>query len=220
MPPRLAARLALATALFAWLPQARADDPKPDQPVEPKAADADAPLPEGFPDATKPGQIEVKKYPAYRSAITKGEGMTSGSGDMMFFWLFNHIQKNEVAMTAPVINTYQTPGMATDPAKRGDQTMEFLYATPTLGQLGKGTGPVEVVDHPAQEFVCLGLQGEMAPDRMAESVRQLEAWLEEHKAEFKAAGPPRRLGYHGPMTPVARRLWEVQIPVAPAGTNP
>ena len=189
-------------------------DPAPAKPaVAPKAADGDAPLPEGFPDATDPDSIEVKLYPAYRSAVAKGEGMTTGSGDMMFWWLFNHIQQNEVAMTAPVINTYKTPGMAADPNMRGDLTMEFLYERTTQGKAGKGTGPVEVVDHPAQRFVCLGFQGAMNPQTMADGIKRLEAWIDEHQTEYVIDGPPRRLGYHGPMTPVARRLWEVQIPV-------
>lgn len=209
--------LALATASL--FPQAaRADDPKPDDPSTkpapaPKAADGDAPLPDGFPDATKPNLIEVKNYPAYRGAVAKGEDMTSGSGDMMFWWLFNHIQQNDVAMTAPVINTYKTPGMAADPKMRGDLTMEFLYQRTTQGKLGKGSGPVEVVDHPAQAFLCLGFQGAMRTNTMADGVLRLEQWLDAHAAEYRAAGPPRRLGYHGPMTPVAQRLWEVQIPV-------
>jgi hypothetical protein len=204
---------------------ARAEDP-PARPkvdlgenakVEPKAADADAHLPEGFPGGTKPGQIEVKSYPAYRSAVAKGAGMTTRSGDMMFWALFRHITKSNVEMTAPVINTYKTPGMIGEAGKRGDLTMEFLYETPTQGQAGPGVGAVEVVDHPAATYVCIGVQGNMDDDRMAEAHRRLEGWLEEHKGEWTVAGDPRRLGYHGPMTPAARRLWEVQIPIQKAG---
>jgi hypothetical protein len=39
-----------------------------------RPADSDSPLPEGWPDATVPGKIEVKDYPAYRSAVAKAKG--------------------------------------------------------------------------------------------------------------------------------------------------
>src|SRR5262249_23582432 len=73
--------------------------------VRPKPADGDAPLAEGFPDATRPGAIEVKKYPAYRSAVARSREAAVSSGDLLFFSLFNHIQRKRIEMTAPVINT-------------------------------------------------------------------------------------------------------------------
>ena len=52
-----------------------ADDPKPgdapDHKVVPKAADGDAPLAEGFPTGTKPGTIEVKRYPPTAAPLPK-----------------------------------------------------------------------------------------------------------------------------------------------------
>lgn len=197
--------------------QARADEPKTAAPkVEPKPADGDAPLAEGFPDATKPGRVEVKTYPAYRSAVAKVDKATASSGDLMFFPLFNHIQKNNVAMTAPVISTFKTPKMIETPDTRGEVSMEFVYRTTTQGKAGKDGAMVEVVDHPARDFVCLGFQGDMSADQMREGVATLRKWLDEHKAEWAEDGPPRRLGYHGPMTPPAQRLWEVQVPVKAA----
>ena len=191
-----------------------ADDPKPSvAKVEPKPADGDAPLAEGFPKATKPGDVEVKTYPAYRSAVAKIDKATTASGDVMFFALFNHIQKNNVEMTAPVINTYKTPQMIETPGTKGEITMEFVYRNTLLGKTGKDGVMVDVVDHPSQEFVCLGLQGGMSDAQMREAVASLKKWLDEHKTEWEEDGSPRRLGYHGPMTPVAQRLWEVQIPV-------
>lgn len=183
--------------------------------VTPKSADADSPLPVGYPDATKPGSIEVKSYPAYRSAVAAGERMSLSSGDMLFWALFQHIEKNEIAMTAPVINTY-APSLVGTPNGRGEVTMEFLYREPTMGKLGPDGRLVEVKDHPAGQFVCLGIQGGMNERKMRDGVAVLRAWLAEHGSEWVEAGPPRRLGYHGPMTAVARRLWEVQIPIAPA----
>jgi hypothetical protein len=187
--------------------------------VEPKGGAEDSPLPVGYPDATRPGVIEVKTYPAYRSAVAKGERMSMSSGDALFWSLFRHIERNEIAMTAPVINTYPKE-MAEDPKARGEVAMEFLYREPTMGKVGKDGAQVEVVDMPAGQFVCLGVQGGMSEKKMRAALDELGKWLEAHKGEWVEAGPPRRLGYHGPMTPTRRRLWEVQIPVKPAGGSP
>jgi SOUL heme-binding protein len=194
------------------------DDPKPAaSKVEPKAANGDAPLAEGFPDATKPGKVEVKKYPAYPSAVTRVNKSTVSTGDLMFFSLFKHIQKKKVEMTAPVINTFKTPRMIETPAARGEVTMEFVYRSTKEGKPGPDGPSVEVVDHPAQSFVCLGFQGGgMSDSQMREAVAKLHKWLDGHKGKWVEDGPPRRLGYHGPMTPAAQRLWEFQVPVKAA----
>lgn len=193
---------------------ASADEPAGKAPTqEPKPADSDAPLPAGFPTATRPGVVEIKAYPVYRSALAKGEGMTVNSSDFLFWSLFRHIETKGVAMTAPVINTYESEQMVDDPTTRGNVTMEFLYEKPDQGEAGQGVGAVQVVDHEPGQFLCLGVQGRMNDKEMKEGLDTLRTWLDEHKNEWTAAGPPRRLGYHGPMTPVAQRLWEVQIPV-------
>jgi SOUL heme-binding protein len=196
----------------------RADDPKlAESKVEPKPANGDAPLAEGFPSATEPGKIQVKKYPAYRSAVTKSNTATVSSGDLMFFTLFGHIQKNQIEMTAPVINTFKTPRMIETPGARGEVTMEFVYRSPKEGKSGPDGPSIEVVDHPARSFVSIGFQGgNLSDDQMREAVATLRKWLDEHKGEWVEDGPPRRLGYHGPMTPSVQRLWEIQIPVKEA----
>lgn len=183
---------------------------------EPKPANSDAPLAEGFPNATKPGTIEVKKYPAYRSAIAQTKGRSSSSSDVLFFTLFGHIQRNKIEMTAPVISTVRTPKMLDTPETKGAITMEFVYRSRAEGKAGADGRAVEVVDHPAQEFLCLGYQGGSISDhQMREAVASLHAWLD-RQAKWVEDGPPRRLGYHGPMTPPAQRLWEIQIPVKAA----
>jgi hypothetical protein len=215
--PKFALSFAMLTVVLPI--SSRADDSPPKQDakkVEPKAADSDAPLPEGFPDATRPGVVEIKTYPAYRSAVARVEKATTNSGNMMFFPLFNHIQKNNVEMTAPVINTFKTPKMVETPGAKGEVTMEFLYRSTKQGKTGRDNAMIEVVDHPEQKFVCLGFQGDMSDAEMRDGVGTLNKWLEENKAEWVENGPPRRLGYHSPMTPVAQRLWEVQIPVKAA----
>ena len=210
--------LALFATIAAGSPGAEPKPQEPDSPpkVEPRAADGDAPLPEGFPGATKPGAIEVKAYPAYRSAVAEVGKATTDSGDALFFVLFNHIQKNDIAMTAPVINTYKTPKMVETPGAKGDVAMEFLYRSPTQGKTGKDGLMVNVEDHPAETFLCLGFQGDMDDDAMRDGLGRLRVWLADHEKEWIEDGPPRRLGYHGPMTPAAERLWEVQIAVKKA----
>jgi hypothetical protein len=180
--------------------------------VAPKAADADAPLPDGWPGATAPGTIEIKSYPAYRGAVSRNPKTVLGAENGMFFSLFNHIQKNEIAMTAPVVNTYDSV-LIDDPGKPGSASMEFLYRTKDMGHTGKDGEYVEVIDHPAATYICLGHQGAMNTAQLREGVSKLRAWLAKHADEWIADGDPRRLGYHGPMTPTNRKLWEIQIPV-------
>ena len=181
----------------------------------PKAADADAPLPVGWPGGTAPGQIEIKKYPAYRSAIARVKGASSKNSTLLFFSLFNHIQRRGVEMTAPVVMTYE-PKVAEEPGARGEVSMEFLYRTTDLGNTGPGVGTVKVEDFPPGTFVCLGVQGQMDEAGLREGVAKLREWLNSHKDQWVEAGPPRRLGYHGPMTPIKRQLSEVQIPIKPS----
>jgi len=177
-----------------------------------KAADSDAPLAEGWPGGTDPGKIEVKKYPAYRSAVARGTGASIGADNLLFFPLFRHITNSEIAMTSPVVSNY-TDEMVKTPKATGDVSMEFVYRSPTMGQTGKGVGNVKVEDHPATTYVCLGVQGDLDADRMRLGLEALQDWLKDHKDEWTEDGPPRRLGYHGPMTRKNERLWEVQLPV-------
>ena len=113
--------------------------------VTPKAADADSPLPEGYPGGTAPGTIEVKHYPAYRSAVARNPKANGLTGDMLFWPLFNHISKSNIEMTAPVINSYPE-AMIETPSSTGEITMEFLYRSTKQGEPGPGVGKVEVKD--------------------------------------------------------------------------
>lgn len=183
-------------------------------PPEPRPANADAPFAEGWPDATNPGSIEIKKYPAYRSAVASAKNASMGSDNIMFFSLFRHITNSNVEMTSPVVNTYE-PKMIENPKELGEVSMEFLYSSPNQGTAGKGVGAVQVVDHPEATYVCLGVQGRMDDKLMREGVAKLREWLAGQK-QWVEDGSPRRLGYHGPMTPTAKRLWEVQLQVKPA----
>jgi hypothetical protein len=184
-----------------------------------RAADSDSPLPEGWPDATAPGKIEVKQYPAYRSAVAQAKGASVRSDGILFFSLFNHISKSNIEMTAPVVNTYKTPTMIETEGGTGQMTMEFLYRSTHQGQPGKGVGAVVVKDHPAQSFVSIGMVGRMSESALKENMAKLQTWLSEHKEQWIEDGPTRRLGYHGPMTPEADRRWELQRPIKPTETR-
>lgn len=201
-------------ALLASPPLFAAAAPPKDKPVQARRADSDAPLAEGWPDATKPDTIEVKTYPAYRSAIAKAKGASLSSDNVLFFPLFNHISRKGVEMTAPVVSTY-APSMIENPTQTGDVSMEFVYRSTRQGETGQGVGAVKVEDHPPATYVCLGVQGEMPTKTLQEGVAKLHAWVAAHKTEWVEAGPPRRLGYHGPSTPAAERIWEVQLPIKP-----
>jgi hypothetical protein len=183
--------------------------------VTARPADSDAPLAEGWPGGTAPGMIEVKKYPAYRSAVARGKGGSMGADTVLFYPLFNHISRSDIAMTTPVVSNY-APEVLRAPRATGEVSMEFVYRSTTQGQVGQGVGSVKVEDHAPATYVCLGVQGTLEADKMRQGVEALEGWLAAHKAEWVADGPARRLGYHGPMTPRDERLWEVQIPVKPA----
>lgn len=200
------------------------DAPRPvaarpaDAPPGVAAADSDAPLPDGWPKATQPEAIEVKDYPAYRSAVARDTVASMDNQGKLFWPLFLHIQREGIAMTAPVVMQQEKPDPAR-PGKAAQGTMEFLYRHPDQGKVGPAAGTVKVEDRPAGRYVCIGLQGNVDEARMDAAVEKLRAWLRDHPAEGVEAGPPRRLGYHGPSTPPGRRLSEVQIPVKPASAD-
>lgn len=163
----------------------------------------EAPLPNGFPNVTPVGEIQIKRYPEYRLARTPA----SASETVAFFTLFGHIQSQGIAMTAPVEMTFSA-GREGGPK---EESMAFLYRSTEQGQLGKG-GLVDVVDVPALSTVSIGLPGAFNPQRVAEAQKRLEAWLAEQQ-QWTPAGPLRVLGYNGPNVPAKKRYFEVEIPV-------
>jgi len=126
---------------------------------------------------------------------------------MNTFWtLFRHIQKHEIAMTAPVEMSMAEAGellTMTD--------MAFLYGTPHVGEPGRD-GRVDVVDLGPTRVLSLGLFGPLTAERMAEARRAIERRLE--RDGLARAGDWRLLGYNSPMVPETRRFYELQIPVA------
>jgi hypothetical protein len=164
----------------------------------------EAPLPEGFPEPTPLGEIQLKKYPAYRLARTP-----MAEADTAAFWtLFTHIKKKDIAMTGPVEMTYKEA--AKD--KLQMDAMAFLYRTTKQGDPGKDE-KVEVMDVAAMMAISLGMRGDLSKARLAEAKAHLDAWLEEHRKEYEVSGRLRVMGYNSPFVAADRRFTEVEIPV-------
>jgi hypothetical protein len=164
----------------------------------------EAPLPEGFPEPTPVGEIQLRQYPAYRLARTE----MAGAGTSAFFTLFTHIKKKDIEMTAPVELTY-TPE---DTDSLQARTMAFLYRSTRQGEIGKDE-KVEVVEIPAMMALSFGLRGDVSRARLAAAKAHLDAWLEDHAEEYEASGLLRVMGYNSPFVAADRRFTEVQIPV-------
>jgi hypothetical protein len=122
--------------------------------------------------------------------------------------LFNHIKKNDIAMTAPVEMTYGESKSERPQSK----SMAFLYSSTEIGKAEK-QGKVEVVDVPAMTTVSIGLRGDYNDQQVAQAREHLQAWLSEHADQYEAAGDLRVLGYNSPLVPAAARYSEVEIPV-------
>ena len=158
----------------------------------------EAELPVGFPAPTPVQEIQLKRFPGYRMAFTPTASANGG-----FWTLFNHIKRNDIAMTAPVEMTYE----------RGvkQARMAFLYRSTELGETGTD-GTVEVVDIEAAWAVSIGCRGANTREAMAEARRLLESWIGE-RDDLEIAGDLRLMGYNSPMVSTSRRYFEVQIPV-------
>lgn len=164
----------------------------------------EADLPKGFPTFAAVDEIELRDYPAYRMVKAK----MRKNGSMSAFWmLFNHIKKNEIAMTTPVQIDYEQDGTANQEA-----SMAFLYGDPAIGEAAVA-GKVEVVDVAAQTVLSLGARGYERPDRLEELHRRLQQFLAAHKSEFEPAGTMRMMNYNSPSVGDDRRYFEVQLPV-------
>jgi hypothetical protein len=171
----------------------------------------EAPLPNGFPQPTALGEIEIKTYPAYRMARTTMNG--EADQRLAFFKLFGHITLNQIAMTAPVELTYA----AGEREQINQRSMAFLYENQEIGNPIQA-GPITVSDVAPMTVVSLGVRGDYSRDRVVEGEKQLRAWLDQN-GEYEVAGNLRLLGYNSPMVPVERRFAELQFPVKKLSTN-
>lgn len=172
-----------------------------------------APLPEGFPPPTPAGKIEVKRYPAYRMATYRYRGKLSQAANRSFSPLFQHISRNEIAMTAPVETRY--PSSTWEGGDKleevGEASVSFLYRrTDTYPQ--EIAQNIEVEDVPPMVVVSLGQQGSYTYESYLENLGRLKDWLAQHP-EYRVSGVPRRFFYDGPFVPDALKRSEIQLPL-------
>jgi hypothetical protein len=166
-----------------------------------------APLPAGFPKPGPVGEIIIKQYPGSRVAIVDRDPKHHGSGGL-FMPLFRHIEKNHIAMSSPVVMTYQDS--AQDKAVMA--SMAFVYPSQSTGQLNP-QGTVKVENVPSMMVVSIGVRGGYNASRFLKASGKLYLWLAEHKSQFTAAGQARYLAYNSPFVPPPFQYGEVQIPV-------
>jgi SOUL heme-binding protein len=176
----------------------------------------ESPLPNGYPEPTPPGSIDIKRYPSVRRAEFRQESARGMNGRMNAgFWpLFNHISRNEIPMTSPV--EIEFDGVFNDlasfaPQPDGAWTMSFLYRAKELGPVGED-GSVKVVDTPEVTVVSVGLRGAYGMDVTREGVKLLKPWLD-GQTEWEIADEPRVFHYNGPSVRDANKWSEVQIPI-------
>jgi DNA gyrase inhibitor GyrI len=165
----------------------------------------EAPLPEGWPDLTPVGEVRIQEYPVYRAASVDAKGANDAMNPM-FYQLFNHIKKEGIPMTAPV-----DMGFDPDQPKSGPTRMAFLYRSTEQGAIGPD-GKVLVEDFKPATFASLGMRGSYRSETLDLEYKKLTQWLEQQD-EWRAAGPPRYLGYNSPGVPASLRFGELQIPV-------
>lgn len=176
----------------------------------------ESPLPDGYPEPTPPGAIDIKTYPSVRRAEFRQESARGLNARMnVGFWpLFNHIKSHDIPMTSPVEIEYD--GVYNDlstlkPIADGAWTMSFLYRVKEMGPTGQD-GAVKVVDTPEVTVVSTGVRGPYGMNVTREGIDVLKAWLD-GQTEWEIAGAPRVFHYNGPSVRDRNKWSEVQIPV-------
>ena len=176
-----------------------------------KQAMIESPLPDGYPEPTPPGAIDIKQYPSVRRAELTSQDDSGAAMMSGFFPLFNHIKKRDIAMTAPVEMDYQglyKDFMSDEPAQDGATTMSFLYRNPALGPVGED-GKIVVRDTAPVTVLSVGAKGGFDA---TEAMDTLRTWLKGQK-EWEVAGQPRMFVYNGPFIDPDARWSEVQVPI-------
>ncbi|MEL7037877.1 MAG: heme-binding protein [Cyanobacteria bacterium J06592_8] len=159
-------------------------------------------LPEGFPEPTQAGVVEIKSYPAYRGVTYSHAGDITQATKEAFNPLFQHISSNNIAMTTPVEARYKDASQA---------DVSFLYSSPQISPQ-QVQANVEVVDTQEMMVVSIGIQGAYTWESYETHLQKLQDWLQQYP-EYQVVGVPRRLFYNSPMTPESLKYSEVQIPV-------
>jgi len=171
------------------------------------------PLPEGYPDPTPPGAIELKRYPLVRRAEIGGTMTPDWGMNFAFFPLFNHIKRRDIAMTSPVELNYA--GLEPSTSKGPESwTMSFLYRSADLAPAGIDLKDARVLieDIPPVVVVAIGMRGDYKLNRVKKGVSELRGWLSQ-QTEWEQAGEPRALFYNGPEVRSRDKWLEVQLPV-------
>ena len=178
----------------------------------------EAPLPRGFPPAGPIGRLIVKTYPACRVATVRSADLGGAGQDGMFGPLFDHIQKENIPMTAPVqMDFVGAPGGGASAGPPGPPiAMSFLYGSPQIGKPGKD-GVVIIQDLPAVTVISIGVRGSYDAEHFNMGLKAINTWLAAHPNSYRVVGPPRFLGYNSPFVPWFLRYGEVQVPVKPVG---
>ena len=168
---------------------------------------SEANLPAGFPQPGPIDEVVVKDYPAYRLAKVASSGKENG----MFMQLFRHIERNEIAMTAPVEMSWHAENGRLE---KTPETMAFLYASPTIGRAGGDPKDPQVVVDDMQPItvVSIALRGGYDTSTFDRGYKQLQAWLAGHP-EWVATGEPRTMAYNSPFVPGFAKVSEVQITI-------
>jgi effector-binding domain-containing protein len=172
---------------------------------------ASAPLPEGFPEPTSDGVIEIKQYPEYRAATVQVAGSLANAPSQGFSPLFDHISSNDISMTAPVETRYPAATLTADAAIEGEAAVSFLYRSLDIVPQEIAQN-VQVEDIPPMTVVSLGMRGGYSYNNYVAGIEQLQAWLAEHP-DYEVVGPPRRFFYDGPFVPDFLKRNDIQIPV-------
>jgi hypothetical protein len=163
----------------------------------------EAPLPVGFPAPGPLDRVVLKEYPGYRAARV--------NGGMRAFWtLFNHIKREEIAMTAPV-----EMGMSEAGDGLALRDMAFLYRMPEMGSTGLDGSDrrVSVIDVPGEKVLSVGIRGALTQQSIRSAKAKIELELGLQSGSLERAGDWRVLGYNSPMVPAINKFHEVQIPV-------
>ena len=157
---------------------------------------SEAPLPKDWPAPGPYNKVTEKKYPEYRVAVAEG-----GSG-LSFWTLFNHIQKNDIPMTAPV-----EMGMATEKEGMKKTSMGFLYQNTKVGETGADGKKVEVKDVKEAKVLSYTWMGDDSKANIETAKKALDAALAEKEVKAESF---RLLGYNGPGTPRKNHTYELQ----------
>jgi hypothetical protein len=174
------------------------------------------PLPEGYPQPTPTGVIEMKTYPVVRRAEVSGKLNPAVGMNLGFFPLFRHIQRRDIEMTSPVEMDYR--GWDAEPGAEGGGptgwTMSFLYRRRDQGPPGpdERDRTVTVVDAPPVTVIAVGLRGSYGLGRIRQGVVALYKWLDAQD-EWEVAGDPRAFYYNGPDARDRDKWAEAQLPV-------